>query len=80
LLHYCTKEILLVEPHGKQMYAHIRQTRCDLDDLCASGHRPLVGRSARAPLATIDLPGHPPPVEMADTHGKRSLVLSNLVE
>src|SRR6266446_3736562 len=57
-----------------------RRTPCDLDDLCASGHRPLVRRPARASLATIDLPGRPPPVEMADTHGNRSLVVSHLVE
>jgi hypothetical protein len=36
-LHHRTKETLLVEPNGQQMDAHLRQTRCDVADLCASG-------------------------------------------
>ena len=80
LLHHRIKEPLLVEPSGKQMHAHIRQTRCDMDDLCASGHRPLVGRPARASFATIELPSRPPPVEMADTHGNGYVAVRNLGE
>jgi len=78
LLHHRIKEPLLVEPSGKQMHAHIRQPRGNVDDLCASGHRPLVGRPARASFTTIELPGRPPPVEMADTHGHGYWALGNL--
>ena len=51
-----------------------------MDDFCASGHRPLVGHPARASFATIELPGGPPPVEMADTHGNGYLAVRNLGE
>jgi hypothetical protein len=80
LRHHRTKETLWVEPRGKQRHASRRQTRRNVDDRCASGHRPLVGCPARASCTTIALPGRPPPVEMADTHGNGSLALRNLGE
>jgi hypothetical protein len=37
--HHRLKGLLLGEPMGKQMDAHIRQMRRDADDLCARGNR-----------------------------------------
>jgi hypothetical protein len=73
------KGILLVEPMGKKMYAHTRETRCDADELRARGHRRLARPLARASLATIAPPLSPPAVEMADTHRQRYLLLNDLV-
>jgi len=76
----CAKDIVLVEPVGKEMHAHIRQPGRGLDDLRTQGNRPTAWRLARAPLGPMELPLSPPPVEMADTHGNGSLPLGDLVE
>src|SRR5258705_492292 len=78
--HHEANLIVLVEPRGKQMHAHKRQTRRDADNLCARATRPMAGCPTRASLAPIELPLRPPPVEMADTHRKRCLPLRDLVE
>src|SRR5438552_15192322 len=63
--HHRGKGLLLIEPMGKQMPPHTRQTGYDLDDLCARGHRPMACSVTRAALATIEPPGDPPPIDMA---------------
>src|SRR2546429_8814921 len=68
LLHHRIKETLLVEPSGKQMHAHIRQPKGNVDDLCPTGHRPLAERPATASFTTIEPPGPPPPVAIPDPH------------
>src|SRR5215510_13472387 len=78
--HHWAKGLLLVEPMGEQMHAHKRQMGCDPDHLCARGDRPMACSVMRAALATIEPPGNPPPVEMANAHRKRSLHLGDLVE
>ena len=76
--HYRLKGLLLVEPMGKKMHAHIRQMRRDLDQRTASGGAAC--RVARASLASIALPCGSQPIEMAHAHRQRSLHVGDLVE
>src|SRR5712691_11026539 len=78
--HNRDKGLVLVEPMGKQMHAHKRQTGRDSDDLCARGTRPMAWHLTRASLATIELPLSPPAVDMADAHRHWSLSFGDLVE
>src|SRR5712691_3604969 len=73
--HHRTKGILLVEPMGKQMHPHKRQTGRDLDDLGARGNRPRAFSLTRASLAPIESAGGPPAGEMTKSHRKRYLPL-----
>jgi hypothetical protein len=76
--HYLLKGLLLVEPMGKKMYAHIRQMRRHLDQRTASGGAAC--HVARASLGPIALPCGSQPIEMAHAHRKRSLHVGDLVE
>src|SRR5215471_1404411 len=78
--HHWAKGLLVVKPPGKQMHPYTRQTGCHVDDLCASGNRPMALNLPRAAPATIEPPGGPPPIDMPQGHRKRSLPLGNLVE
>jgi hypothetical protein len=78
--HNRAKEIVLVEPLGKKMHPHTRETGGDVDDLCTRGRRRVACGSAWAALTTIEMPCGPPPIEMADAHRHRSLPLGDLVE
>jgi hypothetical protein len=72
------KGLLLVEPMGKKMHAHIRQMRRNLDQRTASGSAAC--HVARTSLASIALPCGAQPIEMAHAHRKRSLHVGDLVE
>src|SRR5712691_8838853 len=71
---------LLIEPMGKEMHAHIGQTRPYLDDLCAGCRRPQAWGVARSSLRPIELPLVPQAIEMANTDVKGGMSLSDLVE
>src|SRR5713101_9485589 len=60
--HHWAKGITVVEPVGKEMHTHKRQTGRDLDDLRPTGAQRTARRLARAPLEPIELPLRPPPV------------------
>jgi len=74
------KSIVLVEPMGKEMHAHTRQMRCDLDDCCARTNRTAPCGSTGAAFSPIQVPLCPQPIEMANAHHNRDLTLSDLVE
>jgi hypothetical protein len=78
--HNRVKGRLVVEPMRKEMHAHKRQTGPDADDRCSRDSRPRGGRLTRPALATIELPLHPPPVELAQADHNRSLSPSGLIE
>jgi hypothetical protein len=78
--HNRVKGPLVVEPMRKEMHAHTRQTGPDADDRCSRDTRPRVWRLTRTSLATIALPLHPPPVELAQADRNRSLPPRGLVE
>src|SRR6266851_2971166 len=78
--HHWAKGLLVVEPLGKQMHPHTRQTRRDLDDLCQSGPRPRAFSGTRASLTAVEPPGGPPPVDMAQAHRNQYLPVGGLVE
>jgi hypothetical protein len=80
LRHHWGKGLLVVEPMGKQMHAHTREMGRDPDDLCASGNRLRAIRVPRAARATIQPPGSPPPVDMAQAHGNHDVPVGGLVE
>src|SRR5262252_5161919 len=71
---------LLIEPMGKKMHAHKRQTECDADNLCARGDRRAAFSVARTALGPIKRPLHSQPIEMANAHWHQSLSLGNLCE
>src|SRR5215813_423648 len=72
------KGLLLVEPMGKQMHAHTRQMRRDLDQRTTSGGAAC--RVARASLGPIALPCSSQPIEMAHAHRNHSLPVGDLIE
>ena len=76
--HYQLKGLLLVEPMGKKMHAHIRQMRRNLDQRTASSGAACP--VARASLASIALPCGSQPIEMAHAHRQCSLHVGDLVE
>jgi len=78
--HNRVKGRLVVEPMRKEMHAHKRQTGPDADDRCSRDSRSRGGRLTRTSLATIELPLHPPPVELAQADHNRSLPPSGLVK
>jgi hypothetical protein len=78
--HNRAKGLVLVEPMGQEMHAHKRQTGPEADDRCSRDSRPRVWRLTRTSLATIELPLHPPPVELAQADRNRSLPPRGLVE
>src|SRR5713101_4963499 len=78
--HNRVKGRLVVEPMRKEMHAHKRQTGPDADDRCSRDSRSRGGRLTRTSLATIELPLHPPPVELAQADYNRSLPPRGLVK
>src|SRR5712691_8133846 len=78
--HNRVKGRLVVEPMRKEMHAHKRQTGPDADDRCSRDSRSRGGRLTRTSLATIELPLHPPPVELAQADHNRSLPPRGLVK
>src|SRR5712691_8985056 len=78
--HNQVKDPLVVEPMRKEMHAHKRQTGPDADDRCSRDSRPRGWRLTRTSLATIELPLHPPPIELAQADRNRSLPPRGLVE
>src|SRR5438445_2565356 len=71
---------LVVEPRRQELHAHTRQTGPHADDRCSRDRRPRVWRVTRTSRATIALPVHPPPVELAQADRHRSLPPRGLVE
>src|SRR6267143_6407177 len=71
---------LVGEPMRQEMHAHKRQTGPDADDRCSRDSRSRGGRLTRTSLATIELPLHPPPVELAQADHNRSLPPRGLVK
>ena len=78
--HNRIKGPLLIEPMGKEMHAHTRQMRRNLDDLALPRRGQARSPVARASLAPIELPLPPPPVQVADAQRQRCLLLGGPVE
>src|SRR5260370_21021423 len=78
--HYRAEGLVWVEPMGKHMHTHKSDMRRDPHDLCARGNRPMLATLTWASLATIEPPGEPPAVDLAQAHRKRYLPLRNLVD
>jgi hypothetical protein len=78
--HNHAKGIPLLEPMGKQMHAHKRQTGPHLDHLYATGHTARALGVTRAAFVPIEPPLRPPPVEVAQTHRNGDVLPHGLVE
>jgi hypothetical protein len=78
--HNRVKDIVLVEPTGKQMHTYKRQMRRDVDNRGARGNRLMAFNLTRATLAPIAPPPGTPPVDMAKAYPNRSLPLCGLIK